>query len=42
MVDFIHAHEPGGQLEHIVSEGDDDKLSILGALFDITCYDRDL
>jgi len=39
VIDFVDAHEPGGQLKHVVSEGDDDELGVLGAFLDIACYD---
>ena len=42
VVDFIHAHEPGSKLKHVVAQRDNDELSVFGALLDITGNDRDL
>lgn len=42
VVDLVHADQPGRQLEHVVSEGDDDELGVLGALLDVVGDDGDL
>jgi hypothetical protein len=42
VIDLIHANEPGRELEHVVTQGDNDELSVLGAFLDIARYDRDL
>ena len=42
MIDLVNANQTGCQLEHIVPQGNDDKLRILGSLFDITSNNRHL
>lgn len=42
VVDLVDADEAGGQLEHIVAQGDDDELGVLGAFFNVVCHDGDL
>lgn len=42
MIDFVHADQPRGKLEHVVAQRDDDELSVLGALFDVSGDNRDL
>ena len=42
MIDLVHSNESRGELEHVVSQGDDDELSILRSLLDITGNNRDL
>lgn len=42
MIHLVHAHEPAGELKHVVAEGDDDELCVLGAFFDVGGYDGDL
>ena len=42
VVDLVHAHEAGGKLKHVVAQGDDDKLGVLGALFDVVGHDGHL
>jgi hypothetical protein len=38
MIDFVHSNETGGELEHVVTERDDNELSVLGAFFDVAGY----
>jgi hypothetical protein len=42
VVDLVHADQAGCQLEHVVAQGDDDELGVLGALLDVVCDDGDL
>lgn len=42
MIDLVHADQPGRQLEHVVSEGDDDELGVLGPLLNVVGDDGDL
>ena len=42
MIDLIHPDQPRRQLEHIIPEGNNNKLSILGALLDIRRDDGDI
>lgn len=42
MIDLVYAHQPRGQLKHIVSQRYDDELRIFGSLFDIASDDGDL
>lgn len=42
VVHLIHAHESARQLKHVVPQGDNDKLCVLGALFNVRCHDGDL
>ena len=34
-MDLVHSDELVGQFEHIVSEGDDNELSVFGSSFDV-------
>ena len=42
MVDFVHTDESRRELEHVVPQGDDDKLGVLRPLFDVCGDDGDL
>lgn len=42
VVDLVHAHEASGELKHVVAQGDDDELGVLGALFDVVGHDGHL
>lgn len=42
MVHLIYTHEPARKLKHVIAQGDDDELSVLGALLDVGGHDRDL
>ena len=42
VVDLVDADEAGGELEHVVAEGDDDELGVFGAFFDVVRDDGDL
>ncbi len=42
MINLIHAHQPRRQLKHVVPQGNDDELGVLGAFFDVGGYDGDL
>lgn len=42
VVDLVDADEAGGELEHVVPEGDDDELGVLGALLDVVGDDGHL
>lgn len=42
VVDLVHADEAGGELKHVVAQGDDDELGVLGALFDVVGHDGHL
>ena len=42
MIDFIDAYEARSEFEHVVTEGDDDKLRVFGALLDVGGYDGNL
>jgi hypothetical protein len=42
MVHLIHTHEPARKLKHVIAQGDDDELGVLGAFLDVGGYDRDL
>ena len=42
VVDLVHADQAGGQLKHVVAEGDDDELGVFGAFFDVIRDDGDL
>jgi hypothetical protein len=42
VVDLVHTNQSRGQLEHVVAQGDDDELRVLGPLLDIVGYNRDL
>ena len=39
---LVNADEMVGQLEHVVSEADDDELGVLGAFFDVVSYNGDI
>jgi len=38
VVDFVYSNKSGSELEHVVSQRDDDELGVLRALFDVTRY----
>jgi hypothetical protein len=42
VIDLVHANESGRELEHVVTQGDNDELGVLGAFLDIARYDGDL
>ena len=42
VVCLVDANEPVGQLEHVVTKGDDDELGILGPLLDVVGDDADV
>lgn len=42
MIDFVYAYKTRSKLKHVVTEGNDDELGILCALFNVGGYDRDL
>lgn len=42
MVDLVHADQPRSEFEHVVAQGDDDELRVLGALLDISSDNGDL
>ena len=42
MINLVHADQPGRQLEHVVPEGNDNELRVLGAFFDVGCHDGNL
>lgn len=39
VVDFIHADQTRSKFEHVVAQGDDDELRILGTLLDVARND---
>lgn len=39
VIDLVDADETGRELKHVVTQGDDDELSVFGALFDVGGYD---
>lgn len=42
MVDLVHANEARRELKHVVAQGNDNELGVLGALLDVIGNDRDL
>jgi hypothetical protein len=42
LVDFVNTNQTRGQFKHVVSEGDDNELRILGPFFDIVGDNGDL
>lgn len=42
MVHLVHADQARSKLKHVVSERDDNKLGVLGALLDVVCDNRHL
>ena len=42
MINFIHADEAGSKFKHVIPEGNNDELGVLGAFFDIIGDDGDL
>ncbi len=42
MINLVHADQPRRKLEHVVPEGNHDELRVLGAFFDVGCYDGNL
>lgn len=42
MINLIDTDQPGRELEHVVPEGNDDELGVLGAFFDVGGDDGDL
>lgn len=42
VVDLVDAHQPLGEFKHVVSQGNDDKLRVLGALLDVAGHNRHL
>lgn len=38
VIDLIHTNQPACQLEHVVSQRDDDELCILRSLLDVAGY----
>ena len=42
VVGLVDAYQPVCQLEHVVSQGDDDELGVLGPLLDVVGHDRNV
>ena len=42
VVDLVHAHQSRRELKHVVSEGNDDELGVLGSLLDVICHNGHL
>lgn len=42
VVDLVHTNQSRSELEHVVSQGNDNELCILGSLLDIAGHNRDL
>jgi hypothetical protein len=42
MIHLVNTDQTFRELEHVISEGDDDELCVFCSLFDVRCYDRDL
>lgn len=42
VIDLVDTNKTSGELEHVVPQGNDDKLGVLGSFLDVIRYDRNL
>ncbi len=42
VVDLINPYQPRSELEHVVSQGNNDELSVLRSFLDVARHDRNL